>query len=68
VTVNASRAAFAQVPIGAGVFCYRNAAGAATRVLGASSRVAEALAARIMSFNNRGLLDFLGLVTIKELK
>jgi hypothetical protein len=68
VTVGASRAAFAQVPIGASVFCYGDAAGAATRVLGTSSRIAEALAARIMSFNSRGLLNFLRLVTIKELK
>jgi hypothetical protein len=68
VTVGASRAAFAQVPIGAGVFCYRDAAGAATRVLGTSSRIAEALVARIILFNSRGLLNFLRLVTIKELK
>ena len=68
VTVGASRAAFAQVPMGASVFCYRNAAGAATRVLGTSSRVTEALAARIMSFNNRGLLNFLRLVAIKKLE
>jgi hypothetical protein len=50
------------------VFCYRNAAGAATRVLGTSSRVAEVLAARIMLFDNRGLLNFLRLVTVKELE
>jgi hypothetical protein len=50
------------------VFCYRNAAGAATRVLGTSSRVTETLAARIMSFNNGGLLNFLRLVTVKELE
>jgi hypothetical protein len=50
------------------VFCYRNAAGAATRVSGTSSRVAEALAARIMSFDDWGLLNFLRLVTVKELK
>jgi hypothetical protein len=50
------------------VFCYRNAAGAATRVSGTSCGVTEALAARIMSFNNRGLLDFLGLVAVKELE
>jgi hypothetical protein len=68
VTVSASRAAFAQVPIGASVFCYRNAAGAAIRVLGTSSRVAEALAARIMLFDNRGLLNFLRLVAVKELE
>ena len=68
MTVSASRAAFAQVPMGAGVFCYRNAAGAATRVSGASSRVAEALAARVMSFDNGGLLNFLRPVTIKELE
>ena len=68
MTVSASWAAFAQVPIGAGVFCYRNAAGAATRVLGTSSRVAEALAARIMLFDGGGLLNFLGLVAVKELK
>jgi len=68
VTVGASRAAFAQVPIGAGVFCYRNAAGAATRVLGTSSGVAEALAARIMLFDGGGLLNFLSLVAVKELK
>ena len=68
MTVGASWAAFAQVPIGAGVFCYRNAAGAATRVLGTSGGVAEALAARIMSFNSGGLLNFLGLVAVRELK
>jgi hypothetical protein len=68
VTISASRAAFAQVPMGAGVFCYRNAAGAATRVLGTSRGVTEALAARIMSFNNGGLLDFLGPVAVKELE
>jgi hypothetical protein len=50
------------------VFCYRNAAGAAIRVLGTSSRVAEALAARIILFNNRGLLNFLRLVAVKELE
>jgi len=50
------------------VFCYRNTAGAAIRVLGTSSGVIEALAARIISFNNRGLLDFLGLVAVKELE
>jgi hypothetical protein len=50
------------------VFCYRNAAGAATRVLGTSRGVTEALAARIMLFNNRGLLNFLGLVAVKELE
>jgi hypothetical protein len=50
------------------VFCYRNAAGAATRVLGISRRVTEALAARIMSFNNRGLLNFLRPVAVKELE
>ena len=66
--VGTSRAAFAQVPIGAGVFCYRNAAGAAIRVSGTSSRVVEALAARIMLFNNRGLLNFLRLVAVKELE
>jgi hypothetical protein len=54
--------------MGAGVFCYGNAAGAATRVLGTSGGVAEALAARIMSFNNGGLLDFLGPVAVKELE
>jgi hypothetical protein len=68
VTVGASRAAFAQVPMGAGVFCYGDAAGAATRVSGTSSGIAEALAARIMSFDGGGLLDFLGLVAVKELK
>ena len=68
MTVGASWAAFAQVPIGAGVFCYRNAVGAVIRVLGISSGVAEALAARIMSFNSGGLLNFLRLVTVKELK
>jgi hypothetical protein len=50
------------------VFCYRNAAGTVTRVLGTSYRVTEALAARIMLFNNRGLLDFLRLVAVKELE
>jgi hypothetical protein len=50
------------------VFCYRNAVGAATRVLSTSSRVTEALVARIMSFDNEGLLNFLRLVTIKELE
>jgi hypothetical protein len=68
VTVGASRAAFTQVSIGASVFCYRNAAGAATRVLGTSSGVAEALAARIMLFDDGGLLDFLRLVAVKELE
>ena len=50
------------------VFCYGNAAGAATRVSGTSGGVAEALAARIMSFDGGGLLDFLGPVAVKELK
>jgi hypothetical protein len=50
------------------VFCYRNAAGAATRVLSTSCRITEALAARIMLFNNRGLLNFLRLVAVKELE
>jgi hypothetical protein len=50
------------------VFCYRNAAGAATRVLGTSYGVTEALVARIMLFNNRGLLNFLRLVAVKELE
>jgi hypothetical protein len=50
------------------VFCYKNAVGAAIRVLGTSSRAVEALAARIMSFNNGGFLNFLKLVTIKELE
>jgi hypothetical protein len=50
------------------VFCNRNATGAVARVLGTSSRVTEALAARIISFNSRGLLDFLRLVTVKELE
>jgi hypothetical protein len=50
------------------VFCYGNAVGAATRVLGTSGGVAEALAARIMSFDDGGLLDLLRLVAIKELK
>ena len=68
VTVSASRAAFAQVSMGAGMFCYRNAAGAATRVSGTSGGVTEALAARIMSFDNGGLLDFLGPVAVKELE
>ena len=68
MTVSVSRAAFAQVPIGASVFCYRNTIGAATRVSGASSRVTEALAARVMSFDNGGLLNFLRPVTVKELE
>jgi hypothetical protein len=59
VVIGASRAAFTQVSIGAGVFCNRNATGATARVLGTTSRVTEALVARIMSFNSRGLLDFL---------
>jgi hypothetical protein len=50
------------------VFCYRNTASAAIRVLGTSRRVTEALAARIMLFNNRSLLDFLRLVAVKELE
>jgi hypothetical protein len=50
------------------VFCYRNAVSTATRVLGTSSRVIETLVARIISFNNRGLLNFLRLVAIKELE
>jgi hypothetical protein len=50
------------------VFCYRNAAGAVIRVLGTSYRVTEALVARIISFNNRGLLNFLRLVAVKELE
>jgi hypothetical protein len=41
------------------VFCNRNATGAPARVSGTSSRVTEPLAARIMSFNGGGLLDFL---------
>jgi hypothetical protein len=50
------------------VFYYRNTAGTAIRVLGTSCRITEALVARIMLFNNRGLLNFLRLVTIKELE
>jgi hypothetical protein len=50
------------------VFCNRNATGTAARVLGTSSRATEALVARIMLFDNRGLLDFLRLVTVKELE
>jgi hypothetical protein len=68
IIVSASRAAFALIPIGASVFCYRNTAGATIRVLGTSCRVTEALAARIILFNNRGLLNFLRLVAIKELE
>ena len=68
MTVSVSRAAFAQVPIGASVFYYRNTIGAATRVLGVTSRVTEALVARVMSFDNWGLLDFLRPVTVKELE
>jgi hypothetical protein len=68
VTVSASRATFAQVFVRAGVFCYRNAVGAAMRVLGTSHRVIEALVARIMSFNNGGLIDFLRPITVKELE
>jgi hypothetical protein len=68
VAVSASRAAFAQVSIGAGVFCNRNATGAAARVSGTSGGVTEALAARIMSFDNRGLLNLLGPVAVKELE
>ena len=65
VAVSASRAAFAQVSMGTSVFCNRNATGAAARVLGTSGGVIEALAARIMSLNNRGLLNLLRLVTFK---
>jgi hypothetical protein len=54
--------------MGAGVFCYGDAAGAATRVLGTSGGITEALAARIMLFDGGGLLDFLRLVAVKELK
>jgi hypothetical protein len=50
------------------VSCNRNATGAAARVSGTSGRVTEALAARIMSFDNRGLLDLLGPVAVKELE
>jgi hypothetical protein len=50
------------------VFCYRNAAGAATRVSGTSRGVTEALAARIMLFDDRGLLDLLGPIAVKELE
>jgi hypothetical protein len=50
------------------VFCYRDAAGAATRVLGTFSKIVEALVARIILFNSKGLLNFLRLVTIKKLK
>jgi hypothetical protein len=50
------------------VFCYKNAAGAVIRVLGTSCRVTKALAARIMLFNNRGLLNFLRLVAVKKLE
>ena len=50
------------------MFCYRNAVGAVIRVLGISSGVAEALAARIMSFNNRGLPNFFRPVAVKELE
>jgi hypothetical protein len=47
--------------MGAGVLCNRNATGAAARISGTSGGVTEALAARVMPFDNRGLLDFLGL-------
>jgi hypothetical protein len=50
------------------VFYYRNTVGTVIRVLGTSCRVIEALVARIISFNNRGLLNFLRLVAVKELK
>jgi hypothetical protein len=50
------------------VFCYRNTVGAVIRVLGTSSRVTEALVARIILFNNGSFFDFLRLVTIKELE
>ena len=50
------------------MLCNRNATGAAARVLGISSRVTEALAARVMLFNNRGLLNFLKLVAVEELE
>jgi hypothetical protein len=68
VAISASRAAFTQVSIEAGVFCNRNATGATARVLGTSSRVTEALAARIMLFDGGGLLDFLQPVPVKELE
>jgi hypothetical protein len=50
------------------MFCYRNTAGTIIKVLGTSCRIIEALVARIMLFNNRGLLNFLRLVTVKELE
>ena len=68
VAISASRAAFTQVSMGAGVLCNRNATGAAARVSGTSGGFTEALAARVMSFDNRGLLNFLGPVAVKELE
>ena len=68
VAISASRAAFTQVSIGASVFCNRDATGAATRVSGTSGEVTEALAARIMSFDGGGLLDFLGPVAVEDLE
>jgi hypothetical protein len=50
------------------VFCNRDATGAAARVSGTSGGVTESLAARIMSFNKGGLLDFLRPVAVKELE
>jgi hypothetical protein len=50
------------------VFYYRNTVGTAIRVLGTSCRITEALAARIILFNNKGLLNFLRLVAVKELE
>jgi hypothetical protein len=50
------------------VFYYRNTIGTAIRVLGTSYRVTEALVARIILFNNRGLLNLLRLIAIKELE
>jgi hypothetical protein len=50
------------------VFCNRNTIGAAAQVLGISSRVIEALAARIILLNNRGFLNLFRLVVVEELE
>ena len=68
VAVDASRATFTQVPVGTGVFCNGNATGAAARISGTPSGVTEALAAWVVSFDDRGFLDFLGPVAVKELE
>jgi hypothetical protein len=48
------------------VFRNRDAIGTVVRVLGISSRVTEALVARIISLDDRGFLNFLRLVAVRR--